>query len=393
MLRVGLTGGIGSGKSTVAGILSDLGAIVTDADRVAREIVEPGEPALAAIGTEFGAAVIRADGTLDRAALAAVVFPDPGRLRALEAITGPAIAAHAARRRAAVPADRIDIYDMPLLVEKGLWVHEHLTIAVGAAEGVRLQRLIEQRGMPEADARARIAAQASDEQRREAADIWIDNGRSREQTASQVHRVWADRLVPYDENLRSGIPSGMPPRTTLSEPDPGWADAGARVVARIAAALPGRGVRVEHIGSTSVAGLLARDVIDVQVRVPLLADARADEVVTALRRAGYLPVDGHPHDPPHPPEADPRGWRVLWFAGCDPGRVVHLQVREIGSPGDRFALACRDWLRADPAARQEYAAVKRSLGERHPVTEDYTAAKAPWFAQAYPRVLTWEALR
>ena len=130
MVRVGLTGGIGSGKSTVAGVLRELGAVVTDADRVAREVVEPGAPALRAIRERFGEKVIQPDGRLDRAGLAAVVFPDPAALRALEAITGPAIADRVSQLRAAVPAHRVDVYDMPLLVEKGLWVHEHLTLCL-----------------------------------------------------------------------------------------------------------------------------------------------------------------------------------------------------------------------------------------------------------------------
>lgn len=182
MLRVGLTGGIGSGKSTVAALLREWGADVTDADRVAREIVEPGMPPLAAIQDRFGPGVIQADGTLDRAGLAAVVFPDREALRALEAITGPAIADRVAQLRGSVPVDRIDVYDMPLLVEKGLWVHEHVTIVVGADAEVRVARLVGQRGLSESDARARIAAQASDTQRHAAADVWIDNGGSREDT-------------------------------------------------------------------------------------------------------------------------------------------------------------------------------------------------------------------
>ena len=120
MLRVGLTGGIGSGKSTVAALLRELGAAVTDADAVAREVVQSGQPALGAIAAEFGRGVIRPDGSLDRAALAAIVFPDPQRLQALEAITGPAIAARVASLRGAVPPALVDVYDMPWLVEKGL---------------------------------------------------------------------------------------------------------------------------------------------------------------------------------------------------------------------------------------------------------------------------------
>src|SRR6476619_2769141 len=152
MLRVGVTGGIGSGKSTVSRRLGELGAHVVDADAVAREVVEPGQPTLAAIRERFGAAVIRPDGTLDRAGLAAVVFADPDELAALDAITGPAIAARVAALRAAAPADAVSVYDMPLLVERGLWVHEHLSVVVEAGEETRVRRLVEQRGLDADDA-------------------------------------------------------------------------------------------------------------------------------------------------------------------------------------------------------------------------------------------------
>lgn len=389
MLRVGLTGGIGSGKSTVAAMLRGLGAVVTDADAVAREVVEPGMPALAAIREHFGPHVIRADGGLDRAGLAAVVFPDPAALRALEAITGPAIAARVAALRAAVPADRIDAYDMPLLVEQGLWVHEHLSVVVGAPEQVRLERLVAQRGLAEADARARIARQATDAQRHEVADVWIDNGATSAATEAQVRELWERRLAPFDANLRHGIRARRPAAPTLSEPDPGWGAAGARVVARIAAALAGRGAEVEHIGSTSVPGLPAKDVVDVQVTVHRLAAADDPRFVAALRRAGYVLVPRNRRDHPHPADSAPGEWSKRFYGGCDPQRIVHLHVRETGSAGARFAVVFRDWLRAEPAARQEYAALKARLAASTATTRGYSEAKEPWFAAAYDRAMAW----
>lgn len=391
MLRVGLTGGIGSGKSTVAAVLRGLGAVVTDADQVAREVVEPGTEGLAAIRQRFGAGVIRADGALDRAALAAIVFPDPGALADLEAITGPAIAGRVARLRAAVPADRVDVYDMPLLVEKGGWVHEHLTVVVGTSEPERLRRLVQQRGIPQDDARARIAAQATDEQRRAAADVWIDNEGSREHAAAQVHAAWTERLAPYDENLRRGVRARRPEPLTLAASDPAWARRGERVCARVAAALPGKGIRVDHIGSTAVPGLLAKDVVDVQVGIRRLADADSPGFVGALLRAGYLRTVDNVTDTPHPAGADPARWGKRYFGGQDPGCIVHLHVREIGSAGYEFALAFRDWLRAVPAARQEYAAVKQALAARLDSTSAYASAKEPWFDTAYPLVRQWVA--
>lgn len=389
MLRVGLTGGIGSGKSTVAGVLRELGAVVTDADQAARDVVVPGGSALAAIVAEFGPQILQADGTLDRAALAAVVFTDPERLGALEAITDPAIAAHVAAQRAAVSADAVDVYDMPLLVERGTWVHEHLTVVVGASEAVRLDRLVSQRALSAEDARARIAAQATDEQRRAAADVWIDNDGRREQTAVSVRQLWADRLVPYDENLRRGVRSRRPVAARIVEPDPAWAPQGTRVVARIAAALAGRGARVDHVGSTSVPGLAAKDVVDVQVGVRRLADVQRPDFSEALARSGYLRVFGHDVDHQRPGRFPPLA--KAFFGGCDPARVVNVHVRDVRSPQYEAALLLRDWLRARPAERDEYAAHKRDLAARTSTTKAYAAAKDPWFDEVYPRARAWAA--
>ncbi len=388
MLRLGLTGGIGSGKSSVAAQLRQLGAIVTDADLVAREVVEPGQPALAAIATEFGPQVIRPDGTLDRPALAAIVFPAPERLLALEAITDPAIAGRSAQLRAQVPPDRIDVYDFPLLVERGSWVHEHLTLVVGASERVRVKRLVEQRGLPERDVRARIAAQADDEQRRAAADLWVDNDGSRRATRAQVERLWHERLLPYEENLRHGIRVHRAETLELVAADASWAAQGSRLVARIAAALAGLGVRVEHVGSTSVPRLPGKDVVDIQVGVRRLTDADQPAFRAAMRKAGYLLAEEHQSDPP-PRGAPLAGWEKRFYGGADPGRVVHVHVRETGSAGHDFTLAFRDWLRAIPADRESYAGAKGRLAAQHPRARDYRRAKQAWFDTAYDRVMTW----
>ena len=348
----------------------------------------PGGRRWAAIAAEFGSQVLRPDRTLDRPGLAAIVFPSPERLRALEAITDPAIAARSAQLRAEVPPDRIDVYDFPLLVERGSWVHEHLTLVVGASERVRLKRLVEQRGLPERDVRARIAAQADDEQRRAAADLWVDNDGSRQATREQVQRVWQERLVPFDENLRHGIRSRRPDQVELTRPDPTWPAQGARIVARIAAARAGLGVRVEHVGSTSVARLPARGVIDVQVGVRRLADADRPAFGAAMRAAGYLLAPGYTAD--RPPSAAPgSGWEKRFYVGADPGRVVHVHVRETGSAGHDFSLAFRDWLRAVPAERDGYAAEKARLAALHPRARDYGRAKQAWFDTAYRRVVAW----
>ena len=189
MIRVGLTGGIGSGKSTVARLLAEHGALVIDADQIAREVVEPGQPALTEIAERFGPDVITTDGSLDRAALAAIVFADAVALADLNAITHPRIAARTAQLIDAAPDDAVVVYDMPLLVENDLaegWDH---VIVVEADREVRVRRLIE-RGLDEADIEARMSRQASDEQRRAVADVVIDNSGDLDSLRAQVDHTW-----------------------------------------------------------------------------------------------------------------------------------------------------------------------------------------------------------
>jgi len=393
VLRVGVTGGIGSGKSTVARRLAELGAHVVDADAVAREVVEPGEPTLLKIRERFGDKVIRPDGALDRAALAALVFPDRDALDALDAITGPAISARAARQRAAAPADSVSVYDMPLLVERGLWVHEHLSVVVECDVETRVRRLVEQRGLSEEDVRHRIAAQATDEQRRTVADVVLDNSGSPDDVARAVDELWHERLAPYAANLASGTRSRRPDlaRDVVVEPRRDWEPRAERVVARLAAALAATEVvtEVSHIGSTSVPGLLAKDVIDVQVGVHHLADADGDDVRAVLADAGYVFSYGNHSDTPHPLGADSSGWAKRFLGGCDPANHVHVHVREHHSAGWRFALLFRDWLRREPAERDAYAAEKRRLLTVHDTTAGYVEAKEPWFEGAWERALDW----
>lgn len=189
-VRVGLTGGIGSGKSLVAALLAERGAIVIDADAIAREVVAPGTPGLAAIAKEFGSAVLHADGSLDRAALASVVFADPGRLESLNAITHPLIARESAARIEAAPAGSVLVYDMPLLVENGLVDGWDLVVVVDAPDDLRLQRL-QARGLERHDAERRMAAQATRLDRLAVADVVIDNSHTLEAVAQQVDQLWA----------------------------------------------------------------------------------------------------------------------------------------------------------------------------------------------------------
>lgn len=195
MLRIGLTGGIGSGKSTVSALLARRGAVIIDSDRIAREVVEPGTPGLAAVVEAFGPQVLTADGALDRPALAAVVFADPGARRTLDAIVHPLVRARAEELAAAAPAGAVVVHDVPLLVETGQAGSYDVVLVVEACPETRVARLV-QRGLAEADARARIAAQATDEQRRAVAHVVLDNSGTPEELAAQVDRFWAERVEP-----------------------------------------------------------------------------------------------------------------------------------------------------------------------------------------------------
>lgn len=380
MLRVGLTGGIGSGKSTVAALLAELGAIVVDADAVAREVVEPGMPALSAIRDRFGDAVFTADGALDRPALGRVVFADPGALADLEGITHPAIWKRTAELMQAAPRDAVLVHDMPLIVEKGMGSDYHVVIVVGVAQEERLARLVRDRGMSPEDARARIDAQADDGVRHAAADIWLDNNGTRDHLDAEVRRVWAQRLEPFNENLIHGIRARRPDALTLSQPRDEWSAEAARLVARIERALGEQAVSVDHIGSTAVPGLVAKDVVDLQVGVRSLTDADEPGFVEALQRSGFPRVGGVARDN----GKDGTEWLKRFHGSADPGRVAHVHVREVGSPGFRWALGFRDWLRSDPGARDEYAALKLDLLARLLTTDDY--AKEPWFDSVHERV-------
>jgi dephospho-CoA kinase len=195
MVVVGLTGGIGSGKSTVAALLADRGARIIDADRIAREVVERGRPAYQQIVDRFGPAVVQADGSLDRAALASTVFADDKARRDLNAITHPAVGAEMLARLAAVQeadSEGVAVLDIPLLAEGGRDRYAlDGVIVVDTPIDVAVARLVEHRGFAEADARARVAAQATREARVAIADVVIDNAGAAEALLPQVDAAWA----------------------------------------------------------------------------------------------------------------------------------------------------------------------------------------------------------
>ncbi|MEU8486136.1 dephospho-CoA kinase [Streptomyces sp. NPDC048641] len=192
MLKVGLTGGIGAGKSEVSRLLVAHGAVLIDADRIAREVVEPGTPGLAAVVEAFGSGVLAPDGTLDRPALGAIVFADADRLAVLNSIVHPLVGARSAELEAAATGDSVVVHDVPLLAENGLAPLYDLVVVVDASPGTQLDRLVRLRGMSEEDARARMAAQATREKRLEIADIVIDNDVPLDELHRRVDAVWAD---------------------------------------------------------------------------------------------------------------------------------------------------------------------------------------------------------
>ena len=193
MLLVGLTGGIGAGKSTVAELLAERGAVIVDADRVARAVVEPGQPALKKLVERFGEGILDPDGRLERGALAKLVFGDDEARRDLEAITHPAINDEFSRRVVEAPTDAIVVLDVPLLAESEQARKRpyQTVIVVEAPRDIRLERL-EARGVDRADAEARMAAQAGDEDRRKIATHVVDNARDRADLEHQIDEVWAD---------------------------------------------------------------------------------------------------------------------------------------------------------------------------------------------------------
>jgi dephospho-CoA kinase len=190
VLLVGLTGGIGSGKSTVARALAERGAVVIDADVLARDVVEPGRPGFDAVVARFGAGVIGDDGRLDRPALARLVFDDDGARADLNAIIHPLVAVETQRRVAAEPPGAVIVMDVPLLVEAARAGYD-LVVVVEAPPDARLDRLT-RRGMDPEDARRRMAAQASDADRRAVADVVLDNSGSEEDLLRQIDDLWAD---------------------------------------------------------------------------------------------------------------------------------------------------------------------------------------------------------
>ncbi len=396
MLRIGLTGGIGAGKSALSATFAQYGGVIVDGDVISREVVAPGTEGLKSLVEAFGEDILQPDGSLDRPALAAKAFADDEARKKLNGIVHPLVGKRREEIIASVPADSVVVEDIPLLVESGMAPMFPLVVVVHADVELRLRRLVEQRGMPEDDARARIAAQADDEQRLAVADIWLDNSGSQEELVERAREVWDQRIVPFAHNLAQHHVVRAPAHVVPA--DPTWPDQARRIVARLNTACGHKALRVDHIGSTAVPEFDAKDVIDIQITVESLAVA--DDLADALLSAGYprIPHIGQDEaksdarstvgDYDH--SDDPALWGKRIHGSADPGRPTNVHIRVAGWPNQQFALLFVDWLAANPQERAGYLAVK---GEAEKSTDGDTAvyaeAKDPWFADAYRRAWEW----
>jgi dephospho-CoA kinase len=399
MLRIGLTGGIGAGKSAVSSTFAQCGAVIVDGDVIAREVVEPGTEGLKALVETFGEDILLPDGSLDRPALAAKAFRDNEERQKLNGIVHPLVGKRRAEIIASVAegsADSVVVEDIPLLVESGMAPLFPLVVVVHADAEVRVRRLVDLRGMSEEDARARIAAQADDEQRRAVADVWLDNSGSPEELARRARDVWNHRILPFAHNLSAHQIAHAPAR--LVPADPSWPEQALRIVNRLQTACGHRAVRVDHTGSTALPALDAKDVIDIQITVESLAVA--DELAEPLLAAGYPRIEHVTEDVAkddarstverYDHSDDPGLWHKRIHASADPGRPTNVHLRVDGWPNQQFALLFVAWLRADVGARADYLAVKLEAeqaagGDISP----YVAAKEPWFTEAYRRAWQW----
>ncbi|HWF69418.1 MAG TPA: dephospho-CoA kinase [Mycobacterium sp.] len=398
MLRIGLTGGIGAGKSAVSATFSQCGGVVVDGDVIAREVVEPGTEGLAALVDAFGDDILLPDGALNRPALAAKAFSSDETRATLNGIVHPLVGKRRAELIGAVPEDSVVVEDIPLLVESGMAPLFPLVVVVYADAELRVARLVEQRSMAEDDARARIAAQAGDEQRRAVADVWLDNSSTPDALTERAREVWGRRIMPFAANLSAG--QVVRPPVRLVAADPAWPDQAARILARLKAACGAKALRVDHIGSTAVPGLDAKDTIDIQITVESLSSA--DELADSLLSVGYPRIEHITADITKPDARstvsrydhsdNPELWHKRIHGSADPGRPTNVHIRVDGWPDQQFALLFGDWLKANPDVREEYLAVKRKAEQAASPDgniERYLAVKEPWFSEVYRRAWDW----
>ncbi|MBP2414540.1 dephospho-CoA kinase [Arthrobacter stackebrandtii] len=346
MLSIGLTGGIAAGKSLLAARFRELGAVLIDADRLARDALAPGTPGLAAVAARFGTETLLPDGSLDRPRLGSIVFGDADARVALNAIVHPIVRAAAAELKAealrgaggraaggdaAVPGDggvrsAIVVEDIPLLVETGQGARFHLVVVVQAPEEERVARMVRDRGMSEVEARSRLAAQASDAERAAAADVLIINDSSPEEAVAQLDALWHGRLLPFAANLDAGRPAepaqARQPGAAGVREGAGGAAATAALAGRIAARLEAAvGGSAEHIGGPAGVGQPGEaESARLLLEVRLKDSSGADDVLPGLASAGWFPAPGSGARPG-------AGAEPVVLRSADPGLAAAVVVR------------------------------------------------------------------
>ncbi|MHA7269134.1 dephospho-CoA kinase [Arthrobacter sp. HLT1-20] len=317
MLSLGLTGGIAAGKSLLSTRFRELGAVVVDADQLAREVVAPGTPGLAQVAAQFGENFLLPDGSLDRPKLGSLVFADPSARQALNAIIHPRVRSAAQAMKDQASPGTIVVQDIPLLVETGQGAAFHLVVVVQAAAWVRVARMVRDRGMSREDAQARMDAQASDAERAAAADVVISNDGSPQRALDELDALWHGRLLPFAANLAAGRPASGPATAGAVPADPSWPSQAARLAARVKAAVGEPAVSVDHIGATAIAGKPAPDVLELRVQLRAGVDLLA--AIEPLAAAGF-------------PLTERTSGGGSLHASADPGRAATVEVSSL-TPG------------------------------------------------------------
>ena len=378
MLRIGLTGGIGAGKSTVSAVFNERGGIIVDGDVIAREVVEPGTDGLAQLVEAFGEDILLPDGALNRPALAAKAFVDDERRAKLNSIVHPLVGQRRLEIIESVPDDAVVVEDIPLLVETGMAPMFPLVVVVTADIATRVNaphQARDGRGRRQGAHRGAGFGGAAPRDRRCAAGQFGLTGAAR----TSRPRHLANRVLPLAHNIRTR--QTVSPKPELVPYDGTWPEHAQRIIKRIQTACGEKALRVDHVGSTAVEGMDAKDVIDVQITVDSLDVA--DQIADALAGVGYPRIEHITTDVPHTDDASL--WRKRIHGAADPGRPANVHIRVDGWPNQQFALLFPDWLRANSQVRAEYLDVKREAL----AASDYAEAKEPWFDDAYRRAWEW----
>lgn len=330
MLSIGLTGGIAAGKSLLSTRFRELGAVVIDADQLARDVVAPGTPGLLAVVERFGPEILLPDGSLNRPALGARVFVNKSELADLNAITHPLVRAAATVMKNDAGPGTVVVQDIPLLVETGQGPNFHLVLVVQASVDERLRRMIADRGMSRDEALARIAAQASDVERAAVADVLIENHGDPAIALAALDSLWHDRLLPYAANLAAARPADH----VCSIEGPVEVLAAERLVARISHALGERALSVRAINIAEGSGRTVP--IRVEIRVERTANTTSEQLTEDLAEVGFFPksVAAREKALPNQPRLDSRNSTGLWtasegsfrFGSADPGCPVIIVV-------------------------------------------------------------------